>query len=153
MIFQIPKSYIIFPKCHFLFCWPLQAVKGALKFKHLDTKRTREDLVPTAKASDTDEESDESAEPVTGVQEWVVFLGSPNMFCEFFPIQLVDFCSLECCQSLPHAMFEEYQTLKKFGDSLLNKNTKLQELAGQLDEAIKDCESSPHSERVKKYCT
>ena len=152
MILQVPKSYIIFPKCHFLFCWPLQAVKGALKFKHLDTKRTREGLVPTANAAESGEESEEDAQPVTGVQEWVVFLRTQNMFCDIFPIQLDDFLftGMLAVSSL-HAMFEEYQTLKRFGDSLLSKNTKLQEMAGQLDEA--NSEPGPHSERIKKYST
>ena len=46
---------------------------------------------------------------------------------------------------------QEYASLKKFGDSLLSKTTKLSDLSGQLDEAILEHDQdSPHRERVKK---
>ena len=49
--------------------------------------------------------------------------------------------------------WEEWVTLKKFGDSLLSRCKKLVELSGQLDEALKADESSPHGDRVQKYFT
>ena len=46
---------------------------------------------------------------------------------------------------------QEFASLKKLGDSLLSKTTKLSELSGQLDEAIQEYDQeSPHRERVKK---
>ena len=46
---------------------------------------------------------------------------------------------------------QEYNALKKFGDSLLSKNKKLSDLSGQLDEAMAASdETSPHQDRVTK---
>lgn len=45
---------------------------------------------------------------------------------------------------------KEFTTLKKFGDSLLTKNNRLVELAGQLDEAMADENNKPHRARVEK---
>lgn len=45
---------------------------------------------------------------------------------------------------------KEYVTLKKFGDSLLNKSNKLNDLSAQLDEVIQAAEDSPHKTRVAK---
>lgn len=41
-------------------------------------------------------------------------------------------------------------TLKKFGDSLLAKSTKLEDISVQLDEAMKSDEAGTHHERIKK---
>ena len=43
--------------------------------------------------------------------------------------------------------------LKKFGDSLLNRANKLHDISGQLDEAMKNDEASPHHDRVAKSLT
>ena len=43
--------------------------------------------------------------------------------------------------------------LKKFGDSLLTQANKLNDISGQLDEAMKNDEASPHRDRVSKSLT
>lgn len=48
---------------------------------------------------------------------------------------------------------QEYKALKKYGDSLLTRSSKLGDLASQLDEAVQGTNSSPHAERVRKYET
>jgi len=47
---------------------------------------------------------------------------------------------------------KEFQSLKKFGDSLLNRSAKLTELVSQLDQAIDGVgQESPHRARANKY--
>ena len=56
-------------------------------------------------------------------------------------------------QNTPHVYLnslKEFVTLKKFGDSLLTKNNRLVELAGQLDEAMADETNKPHLARFEK---
>ena len=48
---------------------------------------------------------------------------------------------------------QEFQMLKKFGDSLLTRANKLNDISGQLDEAMKNDEASPHRDRVSKSLT
>lgn len=52
-----------------------------------------------------------------------------------------------------NAPMQEYQSLKKFGDAMLTKVNKLNELSGKLDEAMIQDESSPHRDRVNKWLT
>lgn len=53
--------------------------------------------------------------------------------------------------SFASLLHQEYNTLKKFGDSLLTKSTKLVDLSGQIDEAVKNSDAnSAHGERAKK---
>jgi hypothetical protein len=43
--------------------------------------------------------------------------------------------------------------LKKFGESWLTRANKLNDISGQLDEAMKNDEASPHRDRVSKSLT
>lgn len=52
--------------------WVWQAANAPVKFKKLNPKRTREDLVPAEGSEpEEDENSPQDAEPVTGIQEWM----------------------------------------------------------------------------------
>ena len=48
---------------------------------------------------------------------------------------------------------QEYESLKKFGDAMLTKVNKLNDLSGKLDEEMIQDESSPHRDRVNKWLT
>lgn len=48
---------------------------------------------------------------------------------------------------------QEWNTIKKLGDSLLQKINKMNELAGNIDEAVQGDPDGPHADRVKKSVT
>ena len=112
------------------------------------------------KGKQAPEQAPEESEPDTadeandGAQEWM-FISYPVIPIpwpiglkrqDYFRIYIffVDFLN---------APMQEYESLKKFGDAMLTKVNKLNELSGKLDEAMKQDESSPHRDRVNKWLT
>ena len=93
-----------------------QAADAAVKFKKLNPRRTREDLVPTGNSEPEEEEqeSPQDAEPVTGIQEWM-----PKTFRLFFryityiiPYLLIVHCLNACIASNHIELFDQNSLFK-----------------------------------------
>ena len=149
-----------------------QAANGKVKFNKLDTKRAP--LVPAAHAPESDSDSPTRfCNGCSGAsfQTYKVQYCFNKVILSFVYIIKIDIktksCNRPTCLLVSAQVYgcgirldiyaspplQEFQTLKKFGDSLLTRANKLNDISGQLDEAMKGDEASPHRDRVSKSLT